>query len=390
MSVLPLAPRSIAPGFAVEGFEQRLPSALAFCREHAEAADRDGGFPQAELETLAAAGALIAPLPERSGGRGLGTEAGGSGALLELLERIGSASLPVARLFEGHVNALQLVHLFGNPEQQRRCAREVREQGLRLAVWNTDAEDGVVLEPDDGGYRLVGTKMLASGAGWIERPLVTARLPDGRPQMCLVDADAAGCVVDEDVWQVSGMRASASYRISFEGVRIGPEALIGGPGDYYRQPWFTGGAVRFAAAQLGAASALFEACRAHLRQTNRGGDAHQRSRLGRMAIALETGSLWLARSAAFADLALSPRAETAPTAIVAHANMTRSVIEGICLEVLELVERSIGLKGFLRPHPVERIGRDLRVYLRQPAPDAALADAGRFALEEGRFGAGRP
>jgi alkylation response protein AidB-like acyl-CoA dehydrogenase len=389
MSVLSPASRPVRPVSIDEDFERRLAAVLTFCREHAEVADRDGVFPQVELETLAAAGALAAPLPERAGGRGLGTDAGRSGPLLNLLERIGSASLPVARLFEGHVNALQLIQLFGNVEQQSRCERDVQEGRLRFAIWNTDAEDGALLEPDGDGYRLTGAKMLASGAGWIERPLVTARLPDGRPQLCLVEADAGGCTVDENVWQVSGMRASASYRISFEDVRIGPDALIGGPGDYYRQPWFTGGAVRFAAAQFGAACALFEHCRSHLRQKNRGDDAHQRSRLGRMAIALETGSVWLARTADFADLALSPQASSASAAIVAHTNMTRSVIEGLCLEVLELVERSIGLSGFLRPHPVERIGRDLRVYLRQPAPDAALAEAGRFALEEGRFGTGQ-
>jgi alkylation response protein AidB-like acyl-CoA dehydrogenase len=389
MSALRLAPHRETPAFD-EYFEPRVIAAVAFCHEHAEAADRDGSFPQAEFEMLAGAGALAAPLPRTMGGHGLGLEPGRSGRLLELLELLGSASLPVARLFEGHVNALQLIHLFGNREQQQRYGHEVGERGLRFAVWNTDADGGLLLELEDGGYRLTGAKMLASGAGSIERPLVTARLPDGRAQMCVVEADTASCAIDRDVWHVSGMRASASYRIGFDGVRVEPDALIGEPGEYHRQPWFTGGAIRFAAAQFGAALALFEHCRSHLRQTNRGGDTHQSSRLGEMAIALETGALWLARAAEVADQALLPNAESKAGEIVAHANMTRSVIERICLDVLELVERSIGLKGFLRPHPVERIGRDLRIYLRQPAPDAALVEAGRFALEHGRFSAGTP
>jgi alkylation response protein AidB-like acyl-CoA dehydrogenase len=386
MSALSLVSPSARPASGGEGFDERLAAALAFCREHAEAADREGTCPEAELAMLAAAGVLAAPLPERGGGRGLGTEAGRSGLLLDLLEQVGAASLPVARLLEGHINALHLIHLFGSAEQQQRYAREVRERRLRFAVWNTDAEDGLALEPDGDGYCLSGAKTLAPGAGSIERPLVTARLPDGRSQMCVVEADTAACVIDRDGWQVSGMRASASYRIAFDGVRIAPGALIGGPGDHHRQPWFTGGAVRFAAAQFGAASALFEHCRAHLRRTQRGGDAHQKGRLGEMAIALETGSLWLARAAAFLDLSLSPSADAASARIVTQANMTRSVVERVCLEVLELVERSIGLKGFLRPHPVERIGRDLRICLRQPAPDAALVEAGRFAFEQGRLG----
>ena len=34
----------------------------------------------------------------------------------------------------------------------------------------------------------------------------------------------------------------------------------------------------------------------------------------------------------------------------------------------------------LRPHPFERIHRDLTLYLRQPAPDATLVDIGKFVL----------
>jgi len=35
----------------------------------------------------------------------------------------------------------------------------------------------------------------------------------------------------------------------------------------------------------------------------------------------------------------------------------------------------------LHPHPIERIGRDLTLYLRQPGPDAALAQVGEAWLD---------
>jgi hypothetical protein len=38
------------------------------------------------------------------------------------------------------------------------------------------------------------------------------------------------------------------------------------------------------------------------------------------------------------------------------------------------------LRGQIRPHTIERLVRDLSLYLRQPTPDAALTDAGRYAL----------
>jgi hypothetical protein len=47
---------------------------------------------------------------------------------------------------------------------------------------------------------------------------------------------------------------------------------------------------------------------------------------------------------------------------------------------MEAVQRSVGLAGFMRSHPIERLTRDLATYLRQPAPDQALTAAAAYAL----------
>jgi alkylation response protein AidB-like acyl-CoA dehydrogenase len=122
-----------------------------------------------------------------------------------------------------------------------------------------------------------------------------------------------------------------------------------------------------------------------LRKAGRTEDALQQARLGEAAIAIAGGEQWLEWAASRADasaLGGSLQPEVGAEAMVAAANMTRTAIERICLQVLDLVERSAGARGLLRPHPIERIGRDPTLYLRQPAPDAALRDAGRFALEQ--------
>ena len=54
--------------------------------------------------------------------------------------------------------------------------------------------------------------------------------------------------------------------------------------------------------------------------------------------------------------------------------------ERAALDVTEAVHRGLGLGAFLRPHPVERVARDLATYLRQPAPDGAMADAAATVL----------
>jgi alkylation response protein AidB-like acyl-CoA dehydrogenase len=180
------------------------------------------------------------------------------------------------------------------------------------------------------------------------------------------------------------MRATASFRADLTGLEIGPEDLIGAPNAYYRQPGFSGGAIRFAAVQLGGASAVFEETHAFLRGLGRTDDPYQRQRLGEMAIALESGQQWLrgaAEHAARPDAATPEAAE----ATVAYANMTRTAIETICLTMLQLAERSVGARGLLQPLPFERLHRDLTHYLRQPAPDGSLADVGRFVLEGRSF-----
>jgi len=124
---------------------------------------------------------------------------------------------------------------------------------------------------------------------------------------------------------------------------------------------------------------LLDCLRGHLRSTNRGGDPHQAARLGQAAIAVETAALWVERAAAFAEeTALSH----APERIVAYVNLMRIAVETAALELMQLVQRSVGLKAFLRPNPIERISRDLATYLRQPNPDRALTIAADWVLEE--------
>jgi hypothetical protein len=62
-------------------------------------------------------------------------------------------------------------------------------------------------------------------------------------------------------WEPLGMRASTSYRGDFSGTELEVDDLLGQPDDYHRQPWFTGGSIRFAAVQLGGAEALWAATR---------------------------------------------------------------------------------------------------------------------------------
>jgi alkylation response protein AidB-like acyl-CoA dehydrogenase len=334
--------------------------------------DEDGAYPAEDIAALDRCGLAAAVLPVENGGVGLAGV-----ALCDALRSIGAGSLPLGRLFEGHVNALDLVQRYGDRKQLDGVADDVRT-GRMFGVWNTDDASNLRLVQRRGRHRLVGRKILASGAGHIERPLVTATDEDGRrlmvlPKLCEADrGDLSG-------WTAQGMRASATGAVDFTGVEIDPAEIIGGAGDYERQPWFSGGAWRFAAVQVGGMERLFDLLRLHLQETNRGRDPHQAARLGSSAIALETARLWVVHAASLAEASIDSHA---PGQLVAYVNLARLSVEAAALELMQLVQRSVGLKAFMRPNPIERISRDLATYLRQPGPDRAQTEAAAWILAQ--------
>jgi alkylation response protein AidB-like acyl-CoA dehydrogenase len=348
------------------------------CALSAEKPDVGGRNLSLEFSWLREVGFLAVPVPREMGGNAWGIEPGTWRNLLRLLKIIGRGNLSVGRIYEGHVNALQLILQWGRPAQIEAAAEDV-QSGCLFGVWNTEApNDGLSLaETGDRTrrFRLSGAKTFASGASLLQRVFANATTPGGW-QMCLVPLDRVRVECDADSWQPLGMRATESIRVSFDGVEVDDAALFGAPGDYHREPWFSGGAIRFAAVQLGGAEAIAEASRHFLRQEGRIEDPHQAIRAGEMAALLESGDLWLEGAASRAEVAAAY-----PEELVAYAGLMRRTIERIGLEVIEHAVRSSGARALLRPNSLERLVRDLTMYLRQPVPDFVLMRAGCFTLK---------
>ncbi|MBC3787578.1 acyl-CoA dehydrogenase family protein [Spirosoma utsteinense] len=354
--------------------------------------DSEGAFPEDAFTWLAEAGLLAITLP----GHDLDFMEGQTARLLHLLKRIGSANLAVGRVYEGHINALYLIHLYATPSQRTAWYDDVIQHHRLFSVWNTQAGDGVSLveqvsSTGDITYRLQGSKTFCSGAGWVQRPLITGELQTTDQQethrkgwqMAVVPTERVSAIDQHDqFWRPLGMRASASFKLDFTGVELTDDDLLGHPGNYFQQPVFSGGAIRFAAVQLGGAEALYESTRQFLVQANRTDDVFQQTRLAEMAYLIESGNQWIRLAGDNTDRWLAEGADWQK--IVAYANMTRTAIEEICLRIMPLAERCVGARGLLRPHPFERIHRDLTLYLRQPAPDATLVDIGKFVLTNTR------
>lgn len=337
---------------------------------HAASRDRDGAFPAEAFRVLEQRGHVARPP----------VGAGESGPLLRLLAEVGRGDLSVGRVFEGHCNALFLIRSFGTPEQRGRFGAVAQGGGL-FGVWNTDApQDPLRLAHG----ALAGAKNFASGVDGLARAIVTVEEPAGR---VMIVAPPGGLPVDRSWWRPMGMRASGSHVVDFTGLRVEPDWILGRPGDYVRQPWFSGGAIRFAAVHVGGMHAVFDAAVAHLARAGRIADPHQAHRVARMGIAVEGGYNWLCRAGAAWDAA-ERDPEGTGAALVAVANATRTAVEAAALAVLEEAERAVGAAGMIAPHPLERLVRDLRTYLRQPNPDGALAGLAA-AVASGAWAPGR-
>jgi len=354
-------------------FERRLSAATHQLQASAAAHDVDGADPASLCAPLIRHGLFIDALPRCDGGSGLTAE---GDALARALMAIGAADLSAGRIFEGHVNAVKLVLHYGDEDLRRRLIADVRS-GTVCGVWNAEAPPGLKINrsPTPGqAARLQGAKIYASGLGLVQRPLITARTPEGQTLMLAPRLDAAP-PHDLSGWTMRGMRATATGTVDFTNLTVEAGDVVGQPDDYYRSPLFKGGAWRFAAVQTGAVLRLLALMRQELCERRRDRDPHQRARFGTAALAGETAELWVMRAAAIAE---DPAADA--SAIDAYVSLARLAVERAALEVIALAERSLGLAAFTRPNAIERVVRDLSTYLRQPFPDGVLEEAAAYVL----------
>jgi alkylation response protein AidB-like acyl-CoA dehydrogenase len=277
-------------------------------------------------------------------------------ALLRLLYATGRDDLPLGRLVEGHVDACQIVCRYGDVEQRAALAAAVRA-GAALGVWNADlAGEPLRLEAP----RLTGGKSFASGAGILSHALVTLDVAGGR-QLLLLDLARTAPAIDRDRWDVVGMRRSATHVVRWTEARIEPGDLIGRPGDYVGEPWFSGGALRFAAVQAGGVAALVERTRDHLVAAGRADDPHQAGRLAALYGLAEVaaGAVRTAAAGWFAD-------EEARLPLVSAA---RAAVYDAGGRAILLAQEAVGVQALFVGHPLAAAITDLSMYLRQPGPD---------------------
>jgi alkylation response protein AidB-like acyl-CoA dehydrogenase len=343
----------------------------------ADRCDALGLFPSDDVHLLGKMGLLQAFAPGSADRDGFSSHERHVSNLFDCLRLLGRANLSLGRIFEGHVNATLLIARYGDDRIRERMAEAV-SRGKLFGVWNTEAAPGTSLENVDGRWVVTGAKTYATGAGHLDFAVITARLPGGGKQMLVMPVGEQRDRADPGAWRVSGMRATVSGAHDFSGVTVGAEDFLGGPGDYEREPMFTAGAWRFTAVQLGGIEALVQHLRNHLQASGGAEDPIHRARFARTVAMARTAYLWVREAAMRTELASTGDARP-------FVLMTRGVVEDAALGVIESVQRGVGTRAFFTGGPIDRIMRDLQLYLRQPVPDQARDRAAEAWLEIDRW-----
>ncbi len=340
------------------------------CAAHPSAISggEEGAFPSALLDQLMQLRALSAALPVKNGGLGLHESFEGMRGLIDLLRISGRLSLSLGRCLEGHINVVRLVSLYGSDTQRNALAAFVK-QGVLGGIWVTDGAQPVTLELTATGYQLKGAKGFCSGVRQVGMALITARNALGQDVMVLVTTDEPERI-GKGPGHLTGMAGSGTGAYNFSGMEISPDAIIGRPGDYLRQPEFSAGAWRGSAVALGGMDVLVDLMRQELQARGRAENPHQQRRIGEALILRETASLWVHRAA---RAVYGTPAE--PEECAAMVNLARIAVEQAGVQLITLVQQALGLSAFIHGKRVEQTLRDLATYLRQPAPDETLTEA---------------
>ena len=356
--------------------------------------DRTATFPLEDFDDLFAEGLHAPTVPREYGGLGLGPYRGDVFTLWMLTKEIAKADLSLARCWEGHANSLVLLDGMANDEQKQRWFEGIVQRGEKWVAWSGEpqsrapgeqAKFGTHLERVDGGWVLDGTKAFCTSAGGARWALLLVNTagPGGARHASADAADTLlllACDLDDPSvrfdgtwWDPIGMRSTVSHVAKFDRTFIPEENLVGAPGQYLREGWQTCFVPHYASSFLGAAEAAYEYALDYIRTQNKADDPYVQHHVAKMGMNVETAHLWLVHVARLWEKGKYAEAQVA-------GSRARHLVEHLALETVDHCVRACGARALNRPSPIERVMRDLAMYVRHDNDDQVLATIGRSIL----------
>jgi len=191
------------------------------------------GFSREMWRLFAEMGLLALPLPARHGGIG-----GGPVETMIVMEAFGRA-LVVEPYLATVIQAGGALTLAGSEAQQAEWLGRIADGSLLMALAHTERQSRYQLADvlttahrDGAGWRLDGVKTSVVHGGCADALLVSARISGARRDsngiaLFLVDGGSVG--ISRRIYATQdGLRAAD---VTLDGVRVGPDAVIGEPGN---------------------------------------------------------------------------------------------------------------------------------------------------------------
>ena len=207
--------------------EEHLPLELV------RAIDDEDRYPSEPLAALVAEGYMGINIDPAYGGWG-----GNILDAMALYEEI-SRRLPVLAWVVGNICLYggEIIGKSGSEAQRRTYLPRLARGEIKFGFALTEPDSGsdaaslkTRAERDGDGYRIYGRKMFITGAGVSDYVLTMARTSEDRYRgitAFIVAPRAVGYSARE--LQKLGYRGSNTCAVSYEGVRVGPEHILGGP-----------------------------------------------------------------------------------------------------------------------------------------------------------------
>jgi hypothetical protein len=273
-----------------------------------------------------------------------------------LLE-VGREDLTLARLAEAHWDAVAILGEAGRKPSPNQL----------YGVWASEKPgEALQLRSGKNGMTVTGSKMFCSGAGLIDRVLLTV----GSPQELLLEVDLKQNIdairFDGTAWKTTAFSGTKTSNATFEDAAISQEDIVGDPGWYSERPGFWHGACGPAACWAGGAVGLVDFATKQQRK-----DPHTLAHLGAMR-----AQVWGLRS--YLELAGREIDGNPSNSFEAEvrALSLRHLVEQICTDVLRRIPRAYGPGPLAMDERVSRRYQELDLYLRQSHAERDLERLG--------------
>ena len=326
-------------------------------------AERARTFPQDTFRTLGRAGLLSLPYPEEFGGADQPYE-----VYLQVVEEIASVWMSVAVGVSVHSLTAYPVAAFGTREQQESLlpgmlsGEQVGAYCLSEPLAGSDiASMTTRATRSDAGWSLKGTKAWISHAGHADYYTSFARTSDdgGRGlSTFIVPGDAEGLTFAEPERKM-GLHCDPVAQVSFDGVRIDPDRLIGreGEGMHIALSALDSGRLGIAAAATGLAQAALDRAAEY---------ASEREQFGRrigdfQGLAFLLADMEAAVTSARATYLHAARLKDAGRGFSKEAAVAKLVATDAAMRVTTDAVQVLGGAGYTEDFPLERYMREAKV-----------------------------